>query len=69
MLVYIKNVTKKYSRQKTALNDISLEITSGRIVGLLGPNGSGKTTLIKILAGLLSKDTGTVLIDVVLVYK
>lgn len=63
MLVNIKNVTKKYSKQKTALNDISLELNSGRIVGLLGPNGSGKTTLIKILAGLLSKDTGTVLID------
>lgn len=63
MLVDIKNVTKKYSKQKTALNDISLELNSGRIVGLLGPNGSGKTTLIKILAGLLSKDTGTVLID------
>ena len=35
----------------------------GRIIGLLGPNGSGKTTLLKILAGLYTTYTGTVLID------
>lgn len=63
ILVDIKNLTKRYSPQKVALNGISLELQSGRIVGLLGPNGSGKTTLIKILAGLLSKNEGTVLID------
>ncbi len=63
MLVEIKDLTKKYSTQKTALDNISLEMNSGRIIGLLGPNGSGKTTLIKILAGLLSTNTGTVLID------
>ena len=41
-----------------ALDGIDLEITKGKIVGLLGPNGSGKTTLIKILCGLLTADDG-----------
>lgn len=61
-LVEIKNLTKKYSK-KTALDGISLNLESGRIIGLLGPNGSGKTTLIKILNGLLVPNDGSVLID------
>ena len=58
-LIECKNLTKKYGR-KLALDQISLEIESGRIVGLLGSNGSGKTTLIKLLNGLLSRDGGEV---------
>ena len=46
-----------------ALNGIDLELPRGQIIGLLGPNGSGKTTLIKILAGLLTPTSGTVLLD------
>ena len=42
-----------------ALDDVSLELEQGQIVGLLGPNGSGKTTLIKILNGLLVPSAGT----------
>ena len=41
-----QNLTKRYGKL-TALDNIDLELESGRIVGLLGPNGSGKTTLIK----------------------
>lgn len=62
-LVEIKNLTKRYNKTKIALNNVNLEINQGRIVGLLGSNGSGKTTLIKILAGILSKDEGSVTID------
>ena len=47
----------------TALDDVSLELDKGQIVGLLGPNGSGKTTLIKLMNGLLTPDSGSILIN------
>lgn len=53
------HVTKQYSTV-CALNDVSLTIEPGHIVGLLGPNGSGKTTLLKIACGLLCPTSGTV---------
>jgi len=62
MLVQISSLTKRYITT-TALSDITLEVPEGHIMGLLGPNGSGKTTLMKILAGLVSPTSGTVLID------
>jgi ABC-2 type transport system ATP-binding protein len=46
-----------------ALDNVNVQIPKGRIVGLLGANGSGKTTFIKILSGLLTATSGTVLID------
>lgn len=58
----IKNLTKKYSK-KMVIDNISLNIDSGKIIGLLGPNGCGKTTLLKILAGLLTKTNGEIYID------
>lgn len=61
-LIVINNLTKTYGKQE-AIKDLSLTLTSGKIVGLLGPNGSGKTTLIKILNGLLKDYQGEVLID------
>ncbi len=45
---------------RTVLDDVNLEIPSGRVIGLLGPNGAGKTTLMRILFGVLSPDAGTV---------
>ena len=47
----------------TAVDDLSLEIERGTVVGVLGPNGAGKTTTIKILLGLIEPDTGEVRID------
>ncbi len=61
-LLVCKNLTKKYGNV-VALDDVSITLESGKIVGLLGPNGSGKTTLIKILNGLLTPTAGRVLID------
>lgn len=54
-----QNVRKTYGTT-VALNDVSLELRKGEILGFLGPNGAGKTTLIKILATLLIKDSGRV---------
>ena len=53
------NLVKKYGKI-TALNEISLTLEEGKIVGLLGPNGSGKTTLIKLINGLLTPTSGEV---------
>lgn len=61
-LVEIKGLSKNYLNKK-ALNNLSLDIESGKVVGILGPNGSGKTTLIKILTGLLRQSKGEVLIN------
>lgn len=56
-ILQTNGICKKYGRL-AALNDVSVTLTSGKIVGLLGPNGSGKTTLIKILNGLLTPTSG-----------
>ena len=55
------NLTKTFGSKK-ALNDISLTIPRGKIIGLLGPNGSGKSTFIKICNELLTPTSGEVLI-------
>ena len=57
-----KKLSKRFGRIQ-ALEDISLSIEAGRVVGLLGPNGSGKTTLIKLANGLLTPTSGEILID------
>lgn len=59
-LVEIRNLTKNYDGRSLAVNNVSLTLTKGKIVGLLGPNGSGKTTLIKMLNGLLAPTEGTI---------
>lgn len=61
-LIKLEGVSKKYG-SKTALNGINLTLTPGKIIGLVGSNGSGKTTLLKLLAGLLHKSEGTIIID------
>ncbi len=61
-LVDISHVTKTFSGT-VALNDFSVALEGGRIVGLLGENGSGKTTLLKILAGFLMDYQGSVRIN------
>ena len=57
--VEVDCVTKRYG-DLTALDEVSLDIEPGTIVGLLGPNGAGKTTLLEILCGLRGPDEGSV---------
>ena len=52
-----------------ALNDVSFTIEDGEMVGYIGPNGAGKSSTIKILSGILTADSGTVLVDGRVPYK
>ena len=58
----IKNLNKSFDK-KEILNSISLSISSGKIVGLLGKNGAGKTTLIKLINDLLTPTSGEILVN------
>ena len=58
----IRDVSKRYG-SLWANRDVTFEVFPRMIVGLLGPNGAGKTTLIRVCAGLLQPDSGTVTID------
>lgn len=58
-MIEISEVTKKY-QHVVALDNVSLSIPNGEVVGLLGPNGAGKTTLFKLMAGLLNADSGKI---------
>ena len=57
-----KKLSKRYGKVQ-ALDAVDITIEPGRIIGLLGPNGSGKTTLIKLANGLLTPESGEILID------
>ncbi len=62
-LVELSGLTKSYGKGTPAVNNISLKLPKGKIIGLLGPNGSGKTTLIKLINGLLTADAGSIRIN------
>lgn len=57
-VVAIEHLTKRYG-DFTALDDLTLTLSAGQILGLIGPNGAGKTTAIKILVGLARPTSGT----------
>ena len=62
MKLSVEKIYKSYS-SKIAVDDISFKMNSGDILGLLGPNGAGKTTLFYMIAGLLKKDSGSIILD------
>jgi len=62
MILRTENIVKKY-RQRTVVNDVSVEVRQGEIVGLLGPNGAGKTTSFYIIVGLIKPFSGKVFLD------
>ena len=61
-VISISHLDKIYRSGFQALKDVSLDIRGGEIFSLLGPNGAGKTTLINIIAGLVIKTSGSVLV-------
>ena len=61
-LLEVSHVSKSYGNNRV-LDDVTFNITKGKIVGLLGPNGSGKTTLIKLINDLLKEDSGTIKVE------
>ncbi|MDX2108612.1 MAG: sulfate ABC transporter ATP-binding protein [Verrucomicrobiota bacterium] len=58
MSILAQNITKTFGKHR-ALNDVTVNVPSGKLVALLGPSGSGKTTLLRIIAGLEWTDAGT----------
>lgn len=55
--ISVQHLTKRYG-DKTVVNDVSMDVARGEIMGFLGPNGSGKTTTIRLMCGLLEPDSG-----------
>lgn len=62
MILRTEKIVKKY-RQRIVVNDVSVEVRQGEIVGLLGPNGAGKTTSFYIIVGLIKPFSGKVFLD------
>jgi sulfate/thiosulfate transport system ATP-binding protein len=60
-VIAIRDISKRFGEFE-ALRDVSLEVPAGSLTALLGPSGSGKSTLLRIIAGLETPDTGSVLI-------
>lgn len=62
MAITVCNLTKKYGSQK-AIDDVTFTTGSNHIIGFLGPNGAGKSTTMKLMAGVLFPDEGTILLN------
>ena len=61
-MIKVENLIKTYQK-RNVVNNVSLNINQGEIVGLLGPNGAGKTTTFYMISGLISPDKGEVFLD------
>ena len=61
-LLEVREVSKHFGGVR-ALDDVSLDLAAGGIIGLIGPNGSGKTTLMNVLSGVYPPDTGSVTLE------
>ena len=61
-MLEIRTINKRYGTRQV-LTDVSFGVDSGRLTGFVGANGAGKTTTMRIILGVLSADSGTVLQD------
>ena len=62
MKLYTQNLVKRY-KKRAVVNDVSVEVNQGEIVGLLGPNGAGKTTTFYMMVGLVRPNEGKIFLD------
>ncbi len=62
-MIEFVNVSKSYNGTVKAVDDLTLSVPEGQIIGFLGPNGAGKTTTIKIITGVLNADSGSITIN------
>lgn len=70
-MINIKNITKKFTKinkkkekqEFTAVDNLSFTVNEGEILGILGPNGAGKTTLLRMIAGIMTPNSGSITID------
>ena len=62
-VLQIENLTKRYGKNKTAVDGLSLEVCAGDIYGFIGQNGAGKTTTLRAVAGVMDFTEGTITID------
>lgn len=62
-MIEIKNLNKSFVKNKKVIDNLNLTVKDGEIFGFLGPNGAGKTTTIKMITGILEKDSGEIFID------
>ncbi len=62
LTIHTNNLVKTY-KQRTVVNQVSVNVSQGEIVGLLGPNGAGKTTTFYMVVGLIKPDTGDVFLN------
>ena len=73
MKITLKHLTKVFENKKAktkvvAVNDLDVEIPSGKLIGLLGPSGCGKSTTLRMIAGLETPTSGEIIIDGVTVF-
>ncbi|HNE94280.1 MAG TPA: ATP-binding cassette domain-containing protein, partial [Chitinophagaceae bacterium] len=62
LTIHTNNLIKTY-KSRTVVNNVSIKLQQGEIVGLLGPNGAGKTTTFYMVVGLIKPDDGNVLLN------
>ncbi len=62
MILRTQNLVKRY-KSRAVVNDVSVEVNQGEIVGLLGPNGAGKTTTFYMMVGLVKPNEGKIFLD------
>ena len=62
-LISLKKISLSFNKKHIVLDNISLDISKGQVIGLLGPNGAGKSSLMNIITGLVKPNTGEIFIN------